>query len=438
VLTHRFLADKGRAPKRDALNTAVDTVVAKCGLAPKVDVHVRFARSRDAVWLDMCDDQWRAIEVTAGGWRVVQDPPILFRRGAGARALPVPVKGGSLEPLRNLVNAGDDAQWCLLLAWLVGTCMPQGAFSHLALHGEQGSAKSTTALLLQSMLDPSDAGLNSPPKDEVDATVAALHAGILAYDNLSGCRAELADVFCRFSTGQGYRTRTLYQNLDVTVASVKIPIVLNGIDSTTMRGDLLERCITLRLPRIDPKDRLTEVGVWDTFAHVHPACLGALLDAVSTGLRNLPQVVLTDAPRMSDFCRWVVACEPALPWPEGRFIAVYQSKLTEANSDSADADSTASAILDWAQYRLKPGKSIELSAKDLLLQLNEVTRDTPKDFRHWPASPEALAHRLPRLAPLLRAQGVEIRRLPRTKNARSRWGLSRPGPVLSLFSSNAA
>ena len=77
------------------------------------------------------------------------------------------------------------------------------------LHGEQGSAKSTTALVLQSMLDPSDAGLNSPPKDETDATCPRLHTGILAYDNLSGCRAELADVFCRFSTGQGYRTRTL-------------------------------------------------------------------------------------------------------------------------------------------------------------------------------------------------------------------------------------
>ena len=48
-------------------------------------MHVRFARSRDAIYLDMCDDQWRAIEVTAEGWRVVEEPPVLFRRGAGAR-----------------------------------------------------------------------------------------------------------------------------------------------------------------------------------------------------------------------------------------------------------------------------------------------------------------------------------------------------------------
>jgi len=47
-------------------------VLAKCGQGRKVDVHVRFARSRDAIYLDMCDDQWRAIEVTADGWRVVE------------------------------------------------------------------------------------------------------------------------------------------------------------------------------------------------------------------------------------------------------------------------------------------------------------------------------------------------------------------------------
>jgi hypothetical protein len=162
-------------------------------MGPKVDVYVRFARSRDAIFLDMCDDQWRAIEITKDGWRVVDDPPVLFRRGAGARPLPVPVKGGTLDPLRALVNAGDDSQWCLMLAWLVGAFLPQGAFSHLALHGEQGSAKSTTALVLQSMLDPSDAGLNSPPKDETDATVSALHTGISGAGNAPVIPARHAD-----------------------------------------------------------------------------------------------------------------------------------------------------------------------------------------------------------------------------------------------------
>jgi hypothetical protein len=422
VLTYRFLMEKDRAPSREALNTVVDTVLAKCGAGPKVDVYVRFARSSKAIYLDMCDEQWRAIEITASGWRVINDLPVLFRRGVGARPLPVPTRAGALDALRPLVNSGDNSQWLLMLAWLVGTFQPDGAFSHLVLNGEQGSAKSTTALVLLSMIDPSYIGLSGPPKDEVDATVSALHCGVLGYDNLSGCRAEIADVFCRFSTGQGYRTRTFYENLGVTAVSVKLPLLLNGIDSTVMRGDLLERSISLNLPRVTT--RLTEQGVWSDFATLHASCLAALLDVVSTGLRNLPNVNLIDPPRMSDFCTWIVACEPALPWEPGEFLRTYIGKMKCANQDLAERDSVAMALIAWAEQNITSGGCARIVAKDLLIYLNEITAAWPKDFHHWPMSPEALAHRLVRLAPVLRAQGIEISKLPRTSKARQ-WEIMR-------------
>jgi hypothetical protein len=440
ILTHRYLEKYDRAPSRDALNAVGDTVLAKCGAGPKVEVHVRFARTRDAIYLDMCDDKWRVIEITAAGWRVVDKPSVLFRRPSGARALPVPVAGGSLEALRPLLNCGDDTQWCLMIAWLAGAFLPEGAFSHLVLEGGQGSAKSTTARVLQSMLDPSDAGLTAPPKDETDATVSALHAGILAYDNLSGCRAEMSDLFCRFSTGQGYRSRTLYSNLDSTVASVRLPIILNGIDATVMRGDLLERCITLKLPAIDKAKRLTEQGIWSDFAGIHAGVLGALLNVVSCGLRNLPHTTLADAPRMSDFCTWITACEPALPWMTGKFLTAYTQTMESANRDLADNDPVASALLDWADKCVRPGTAMETTASDLLVRLNELTRESPKDLRHWPPDAQSLAYRLVRLAPVLKAQGIEVRRLRRTMKARSRWEIWRPGPqgVIPQFIEDAS
>jgi hypothetical protein len=225
------------------------------------------------------------------------------------------------------LNADDDAPWLLMIGWLVGVFLPEGAFSHMVLEGEQGSAKSTTARLLQSLLDPSVAALSAPPKDETDATVSALNAGILAYDNLSGCKANISDVFCRFSTGQGYKTRTFYENLGITVAAVKLPLLLNGIDATVMRGDLLELSIILKLPRIRPENRRTEQSIWADFAALHPGCLGVLLDAVSVGLANLPNTTLTDAPRTADFCTWVTACEKALPWKPGQFLVAYKARL---------------------------------------------------------------------------------------------------------------
>jgi len=432
VLTHRFLVEHDRAPSREALNTVMDTITAKCSMGPKVDVHVRFARSRDVIYLDLCDDQWRAIEITKDGWRVVDNPEVLFRRHAGARPLPVPVSGGRLDTLRPLVNCGDDSQWLLMVAWLVGVFLPEGAFVHLVLNGEQGSAKTSTCLTLVSLLDPSDAGLTSPPKDEVDATVSALHAGVLGYDNMSGCRAELSDVFCRFSTGQGYRVRTLYQNLGVTVASVKLPIILNGISSTVMRGDLAERSIMLKLPTIPPEHRLTEKDVAADFAAMHGAVLGSLLDVVALGLKNLPHTSLDRLPRMSDFALWCSSCEPGLPCMAGQFMKTYTAKMKSANLDLVEADTVASATVEWAEKRIAPGENMRISTRELLSQLNDLTLGWPKDLKYWPASAEDLAHKLTRLAPVLRASDIDVRKLKRTGKMRSHWEISRTGPQLSL------
>jgi hypothetical protein len=437
VLTHRFLVEHGRAPSREALNTAIDTIMAKCSMGQKVDVHVRFARSSDVIYLDLADEQWRAVEITKDGWRVVDNPPVLFRRASGARPLPVPVKGGALDQLRPLVNSGDDAQWLLMISWLVGVFLPEGAFVHLVLNGEQGSAKTSVALALVSVLDPSDAGLTSPPKDEVDATVSALHAGVLAYDNMSGCRADLSDVFCRFSTGQGYRVRTLYQNLGVTVASVKLPVIMNGISSTVMRGDLVERSIILKLPTIPPEQRLTEKGVVSDFAAMHAGVLGALLDVVATGLRNLPHTVLDRLPRMSDFALWISACEAALPWPAGRFLKTYFAKMKFANMDLVEGDTLASALVEWGE-RLAPGQNMQISTRELLTQLNDLTRGWPKDLKYWPASAEDLVHKLMRLAPVLRASDIDVRKLKRTGKMRSHWEISRTGPQIALVLPEAA
>lgn len=427
ILTHRFFMQYGRAPSREGLTSALDTIIAKCGAGKKVAVFVRFAaRSRESIYLDMCDERWRAIEVTAGGWRIVEDPPVLFCRPSGALELPTPVGGGSIEPLRQLLNAPGNQTWSLMISWLIGTFLPEGAFTHLVLEGEQGSAKSTTARILQSLLDPSDAGLSAPPKDEADATIGAMNSGILAYDNLSGCRAELSDTLCRFSTGHGYKTRTLFETLGLTVVSLKIPVLLNGIDSTVMRGDLLERSIILKLPRIAPEKRQTEHDIWAKFAELHPTCLGAILDSVSCGLKNLGTTKIPDPPRMADFCNWVVACEAALPWKAGEFMAAYRHRLLDANRDLAESDQVASAIIEWCEKHLKPGAQTSLTAKDLLVQLNQIASDMPKDLRYWPLNPESLSHKLIRLAPVLRAAGIEIAKLPRTKDFRG-WLVSRPG-----------
>jgi len=261
--------------------------------------------------------------------------------------------------------------------------------------------------------------------------VSALHSGVLAYDNLKTLRADMSNVFCRFSTGQGYRTRTFYENLGLTVVEVRLPLLINGIDSTVMQGDLLNRSIKLWLPAIAAADRTTIAKVEREFEVLRPGVLGALLDAVSTGLANLPNTVVADAPRMSDFCTFVVACEPALPWQPGEFLKAYRGKQADAVANIVDLDDVGSALLKWADENLTPGSSAVVYPGVLLRWLNDVTVDVPKDLYHWPHNPQEMAYRLPGLAPMLRDRGIHILKLKRDKNG-VRYEIRRDGPQPKL------
>jgi hypothetical protein len=427
ILTQRYLEKFNRAPGREGLNQACDTLCARCGAAQRVDTFVRFARFPDRIYVDLCNDKWEAIEVAKDGWRIISEVPVLFRRGTGSRALPTPTTGGSLETLRDLLNAGDDETWRLMLGWVIGVFLPTGAFPILNLEGEQGSAKSTTSLLLLNLIDPQEGGLAGPPKDEADCSLCALHSGVLAFDNLKGISGRLSDVLCRMSTGQSFRTRKLYQDTDLTLVTVRVPILLNGIADVVLQADLMDRCIQARLPAIPPERRTTVAKVFEAFESIHASCLGGLLDAVSCGLANLPHTTLDRPMRMSDFCVWVASCEPKLPWKPGEFLRTYRGQQEAVVSDALELDDVGAAILAWADANIHVGGAVVVRPLELLRGVNEITMDIPKDWHHWPRNPEALAHRMPRLQPGLRTRGIHVKKLPRGKRG-GRWQISREEP----------
>ena len=76
-----------------------------------------------------------------------------------------------------------------------------------------------------------------------------------------------------------------------------------------MRGDLLNRTISLSLPAIESSSRRTEQELWRAFDDAQPRILGALYDAVSSAIRTLPDIHFEDLPRMADALVWVTAAE---------------------------------------------------------------------------------------------------------------------------------
>ncbi len=250
---------------------------------------------------------------------MIDDSPVKFRRPKGMLPLPRPETGGRIEDLRPFVNVPDEEEWRLMVSWLVAAARPSGPYPVLVLHGgEQGSAKSTTAKVLRSLLDPNLAALRTAPGgDERDLAINANNSWILSYDNMSGVPMWLSDALCRVATGGGFATRTLYEDAEETIFSYMRPVAVNGIDEIVTRHDLLDRSLIIHLPAIPEEERREADEFWAAFEEARPQILGAILDAVAVAQARLPETKLERLPRMADFAKWISAAEPALPWPIG-------------------------------------------------------------------------------------------------------------------------
>jgi putative DNA primase/helicase len=369
-------------------------------------------QDRGKLYLDLCDARWRAVEITHDRWRIVSDAPLKLLRSPSMRPLPEPEKGGMIEELRRFVNLPEE-QYMLVVAWLVGALRPQGPYPILVANGEQGAGKSIFCRMVRSLVDPSAAPIRSVPKDDHNLMISAFNSHVLGYDNLSSVAGWLADALSRLCTGGGFATRTLHTDRDETIFEGQRPIMLNGIPLLTERPDLADRALTVHLRAFPENERRPEDEFWRDFEQARPRILGALLDAVSAAIRNLPDVTVDRPGRMADFEKWVTAAERGLGWEPGAFRTAYHENRADISESSFEADSVAVAIRDFVTPTAFP-KGWNGTPTELLVALNErIPENTlPAMLRSkiWPATAQGLGNRFDRIKPLLRSKGFFVDR----------------------------
>src|SRR5262249_20412689 len=328
-------------------------------------------------------------------------------------------------------NIRNDDDWRLLVAWLVATLRPTGPYPVLVVHGEQGSAKSTLERILRALVDPNKAALRTTPRDERDLVIAATNGWVIAFDNLGHLSKQLSDALCRLATGTGFATRELYSDAEEVIFEAQRPIVLNAIEELATEGDMLSRAIILYLPAIPEDKRQDERTYWRDFEAANAHILGALYDIVSSTLQHLPTTTLSRKPRMADFALWACAADGACGWTPQDFLDAYQGVREAAYDLTLEASPVGPFVRNFAQQH----RSWEGTASELLTELEtlvhaevttgdvtpqppqegkRVTRQAPKagsdvtKHKDWPKNGRALSNALRRLAPTLRAVGVEV------------------------------
>jgi hypothetical protein len=414
-LRRAYFQQTGKAPNAQALNDALGVIEARALFdGPTRPVFVRVGEHGGKVYLDLGDPTWRVVEVDVQGWRVAAKPPVRFVRRPGMVPLPVPQSGGSIEELRPFLNlplseAGEKA-WKLIISWLVEALRPTGPYPILAIHGPQGSAKSTAARMLRSLVDPNSSPLRAEPKELRDLVISAKNGWCCAFDNLTSLPQWLSDGLCRLATGGGFATRALYTDDEEALFEAMRPVILTGINPVAASQDLVDRQVLVELRDFDTDDeRQEEAVIWQQFEEARPRLLGALLNGVSMALRRLETLKISRLPRMADFAKWATAAEAAWGWSDGAFLEVYAENRAGQASASVEADLVASTLVDFMREReFWEGTPTELHETLTTLVPEEKRKLKVGKSYAWPQAPNILTRRLRKAQVFLKHFGIRI------------------------------
>lgn len=417
-LVRLFYNEHHRPPSKQALQDALLQLEAQARFdGSRRVVHLRVAAEGEAIFIDLCDEEWRVVRVTAEKWSVIdaKDSPVRFRRNKRSTPLPEPAEGGTIEDLRPFLNLGEGEEgedaFILIAGWLVSCFRPDYPFAILAFSGEPGTAKSTNSRFLKRSVDPGVGQLQSIPRNEQDLMIAAKNNWVIAIDNISHIPDWLSDALCRLATGGGISNRRLYENDEECFLAAKRPVILNGIGHYAVRSDLVDRIVSVKPGVIPPARRIPEEELKRDFEEKGGLIMGAILSGVSSALKNIEQVTLERLPRMADFARWATAAEEGLGFEKGAFMRAYWRNREEAHGIVLESSLLAEVLQEYCGGSQAAFDETML-LKELLSKLTELAgaraENRPGARSPFPKSPRGLRSELQRIAPNLREVGIDV------------------------------
>jgi hypothetical protein len=349
-LSRRLFERHEKPANNEAMQSCLNLLEAYAYSTPKRPVFLRTAQHDGHIYIDLTDDRWRVVQVSPDGWQVIEstDCPVRFARHDGQQPLPVPVPGGDINKLWELIPVIRESDRCLLLAWLTFALVPGGAKPILTLHGAKGAGKSWTAQTISYLVDPVKAPLLKAVGDSRQMAVAASKRWVLAFDNLTSLTTDEQDCLCCAATGAGFSHRKLHTDLDEVFYEYTRPQILTAVDCVPTRSDLLDRCLLIAVDRIPEEQRVPLELLESMREQYRPALLGALLDRVALGLK-FKNTIKAPLPRMADFARFAMAVEYGQGQnglQSGSFASAYQENIAGAVEKAIESNPVAAAILE--------------------------------------------------------------------------------------------
>ena len=400
-----------RSATREGLSQAAGTLGAMALATGDVrELHVRSAWHDEGLFVELA--KGRVVRIDAQGWRMVENPPVLFRRFVNLKPLPDPVRGGDIDTLVDRMPLKSERYRRLVTAYIVTGLLPQISRPMLLTTGGQGGGKTTLNRIIKCTVDPTTPEtIRLDPRETLQK---ASHCAVVLLDNCSYLRDSAIDTLCRLVTGEGDSKRKLYSDDDDIIYEMRRLILLNAINSPADRPDFLDRCLCVDLERISPDERIPERKLWAAFNAGHPQWLGAMFDLLGRAISLHDTLDLPSLPRLADWGEWAASVYEATDWGAETFMSDWKENVAAQHEAVLEGSLLLQVVLWFMDGRDRwQGAPNELLGK-LQLEADDRNLDIARD-KTFPKTPDWLWRRMKELLPALSAHGVEASRATRSK-----------------------
>ena len=404
------------SPKLRDVKKAIEIMELEAYRSPKINLENRTAMEGDEIIIDLGDPKWSMIRVDQKRWSVEVQDQARFFRPDHLRSLPNPERGGHMDDLFKFIPSENSGERLLMTAWLLGALHAGVPNPMLVFVGQQGSAKTTRTRRLRSLLDPSV----TPVLGDMEMSNLFLtfqHHAVPCFENVSQFNRREADMFCRAVTGNGVERRKLYTDSDQVLYSFRRSIIINGIDTPSMRPDFLDRCLIVNCRRMDKFQPLHELD--RQFEESRPRILGAMLDVLVKTLRVLPSTPTAEEFRMADFAHFGRAVAIARGQQPSDFDKAYRLNIRHRNFEVLE---DAPMVQLLKEFSLKHpaadpwiGSAVSLLDKLQTIATNKGDANGMKDL---PKSGRCLSIRLGEMTSALKTTKIIVEKLQRTNDLR--------------------
>ena len=191
--------------------------------------------------------------------------------------------------------------------------------------------------IIKRIIDPCNFEVTPIPDKKDDLHILLYNSFLCCFDNVTVINNDTSDVLCGAITGTAIAKRSLFTNVDLTMATLHNTIVINGIGVAPTRDDLAERMLLIKLRKITSEKRCTDAQIWGDFKKSLPEILGAIFNTLSLAMKEIKEITTGDISRIGDAFVEMIAIAKALGITEEKFRQIFANNvqaLQEARSTS--------------------------------------------------------------------------------------------------------